>query len=434
MQIKRIITLTALTVVLSNTIFSQVGIGTITPHASAELEVNSTNKGFLPPRVALTSTNSASPLSSFAAGMLVYNTATAGTVPNNVIPGTYISNGTAWIRVANAADASKWTNNPTNTRVELSALSDGTTARSASESVAITDVGNLGIGTTAPTTNLHIYKITGSSSGTDAGGLTLQTDNPIVGQVSQKANLKLIKKQVSGAVQWNNGLLYQGYTQNAGVNSAIGSFNEINSFLSITKSSLYLSARSGMTDNDPTTGTLNTVLTVDGGGTSTGAVGIGTVSPNYKLSLGSDLGNTKLAIYDGSSTIAYGIGAQSGQFRFHTNTSTDRFKFLNAPNGTELMTILGTGNVGIGTTGDPNSTAQLEVKSTTKGFLPPRMTHGQRNAISNPAQGLIVYCTDCGGSGQAQVYDGATWTNMIGEAAFPLFVCGTYTVTAAGYT
>ena len=42
-----------------------------------------------------------------------------------------------------------------------------------------------------------------------------------------------------------------------------------------------------------------------------------------------------------------------------------------------------------------NSSAALEVESTEKGFLPPRMTNAQMNAIVNPDQGLIVYCTDC---------------------------------------
>src|ERR1019366_7762991 len=79
------------------TINAQVGIGTNTPAASAKLDVTSTNKGFLPPRVALTATSDVSTIASPATGLLVYNTATAGTSPNNVVPGYYYYNGTAWV-------------------------------------------------------------------------------------------------------------------------------------------------------------------------------------------------------------------------------------------------------------------------------------------------------------------------------------------------
>ena len=38
--------------------------------------------------------------------------------------------------------------------------------------------------------------------------------------------------------------------------------------------------------------------------------------------------------------------------------------------------------------------SQIEINSTTQGFLPPRMTNAQRVAIASPAIGLVVYCTD----------------------------------------
>jgi uncharacterized protein (TIGR02145 family) len=83
--------------------------------------------------------------------------------------------------------------------------------------------------------------------------------------------------------------------------------------------------------------------------------------------------------------------------------------------------------IGIPTTQiDPS--AQLQVSSTTKGFLPPVMTQAQRNAIASPAQGLMIFCTDCGGSGQPQFYNGSSWRGMLsGEPAANLtaHTCGT---------
>ncbi len=72
--------------------------------------------------------------------------------------------------------------------------------------------------------------------------------------------------------------------------------------------------------------------------------------------------------------------------------------------------------VGIGTT-TPNSSAALDITSTTKGLLPPRMTAAQRNAIATPAQGLIIYCTNCGANGEAQLYNGTAWVNLVGGTA-----------------
>lgn len=56
-------------------------------------------------------------------------------------------------------------------------------------------------------------------------------------------------------------------------------------------------------------------------------------------------------------------------------------------------TFPSTGAVGIGTT-SPNASSLLEVKSTSKGVLLPRMTQTQRNAIASPATGLLIYQTD----------------------------------------
>jgi hypothetical protein len=74
--------------------------------------------------------------------------------------------------------------------------------------------------------------------------------------------------------------------------------------------------------------------------------------------------------------------------------------------------------IGIGVaTANINASAQLEVASTTKGFLPPRMTASERDAISTPAAGLVLWCTNCGITGELQLYNGTAWTNSIGGAA-----------------
>lgn len=54
------------------------------------------------------------------------------------------------------------------------------------------------------------------------------------------------------------------------------------------------------------------------------------------------------------------------------------------------MTIAKNGNVGINTTA-PNNSALLEMNSTSKGLLIPRMTSAQRIAIPTPGPGLMVY-------------------------------------------
>jgi hypothetical protein len=66
--------------------------------------------------------------------------------------------------------------------------------------------------------------------------------------------------------------------------------------------------------------------------------------------------------------------------------------------------------VGIGTT-TPNASAALEVDSTTKGFLPPRMTLAQIDAIATPTEGLMVYCLDCTTKGLF-VNNGAKFINI----------------------
>ena len=71
-----------------------------------------------------------------------------------------------------------------------------------------------------------------------------------------------------------------------------------------------------------------------------------------------------------------------------------------------------TGNVGIGTS-TPSATAALDISSTTKGFLPPRMSQSQRDLIS-PVEGLIIYNTT---SKKPNYYNGTEWKNFDGTGS-----------------
>ena len=79
------------------------------------------------------------------------------------------------------------------------------------------------------------------------------------------------------------------------------------------------------------------------------------------------------------------------------------------------------GKVIVGASSASSASAVLEANSTTQGFLPPRMTGAQRNAISSKVAGLVVWCTNCGQKGELQVYNGSEWTNIIGSTATAVY-------------
>lgn len=73
--------------------------------------------------------------------------------------------------------------------------------------------------------------------------------------------------------------------------------------------------------------------------------------------------------------------------------STGNSKFVDGTTSTNAVYTSGSVAVGIA---DPNGSAALDVTSTTKGFLPPRMTNAQMQVIVNPVNGLMVYNTTLG--------------------------------------
>ncbi|MEI6489798.1 MAG: hypothetical protein WCP52_12595, partial [Bacteroidota bacterium] len=87
-----------------------VGINTTgnAPDNSAMLDIVSSNLGLLIPRVALTDAATASPITAPTTSLLIYNTATSGTVPDAVVPGYYYWNGTRWISLSGGASGNNW--------------------------------------------------------------------------------------------------------------------------------------------------------------------------------------------------------------------------------------------------------------------------------------------------------------------------------------
>ena len=154
--------------------------------------------------------------------------------------------------------------------------------------------------------------------------------------------------------------------------------------------------------------------------TTAGNVGIGTSSPSSTLTVGGNppaagalaavgaASGISLALSDNTNCSMYVrhpaggpvIGTDGGnalRFAANGNATTD-----------EKMRIDSAGNVGIGTSA-PSASAILDAQSTTKGVRMPNMTTTQKNAISSPAAGLMVFDTTLA---KLCVYSGSAWQTI----------------------
>jgi len=295
---------------------AQVGVGTVTPNAASILDVTSTTKGMLIPRM---TTAQRTAIVSPVAGLQVYDTTTNT---------NWYHNGTIWVQSASTASGSKWTNDSAKTAVKLTNLSDGATVRPAQTEFVVTDAGNVGIGTDAPTTKLVILQ----------GSNTMPAFAP-----SNSYRQRIISDGL------NSGISLESYTPTATAGVIQG-----------VKARGTIAAPTAGLDND---------------------IPLLLASRSYDGSTMKE--TTRIELKNAGNTTSTTGG---GSINFYT-AREDGTQAL-----TQRMVLSDQGSLAIGSIA-PNAAAVLDVTSTTKGMLIPRMTTAQRTAIVSPVAGLQVYDT-----------------------------------------
>jgi hypothetical protein len=156
--------------------------------------------------------------------------------------------------------------------------------------------------------------------------------------------------------------------------------------------------------------------------TSSGNVGIGVTGGVLKLDVQGNAADTttvggvtveQVTLFrpsNGVGGIRSGFNTTTGHAYIWSSTSGGNLNFgtRSAPDNNVGMTLTFGGNLLVGTTADIAS-SKVTISSTTQGFLPPRMTTTQKNAIGTPAQGLMVFDTTLV---KLCVYNGTTWETI----------------------
>jgi hypothetical protein len=366
--------LTSILLLLITTIKAQVGIGTYNPDASAALEISSNSKGFLAPRVTLTSALDVSTVSSPAIGLMVYNTASAGSVPNAVTPGYYYFSGTKWERLITAttdATINFNTGDPNSGSPTFTPNTPATVGyiyQSTTNASQWTYNGSTYVTYTAPSTTAWNLANTTNDAGSNktsaiwrSGAIGISTSTPY-SSLSNTANNILgsdaIGTSATGITWFNNNIGYTAGVFNSGTSS---NFNGLAiKIAGNTSSNRALDISQG--SNQGLAGT--SLFSVLGNGN----VGIRTNAPATTLHMNSNLAATNTINVDGQmlrmmrpqapyvkweNIAQFNLGSYGVAPSPNTNAFTRLDLALNDGEGvatTTVMTWLANGNVGIGAT------------------------------------------------------------------------------------
>lgn len=453
-----------LVILITIPINAQTGIGTTTPNASAKLDVYATNKGFLPPRVTLTSATDATTIASPAEGLLVYNLGSVG-----LQSGYYYWNGANWATIATASSAG---NGVTST--------DLVKLYGKAYSTATGDIANAsGYSFTVPVSGRYLFDFSCSAwGGTATINFKVRQGTTDLGTDTQTSLNNNVHVEYNGKVEVNlqSGTTYNVYVSTTG-NRDSGDYDRV--YYKMVAGNLPVTGQTveyGMARySGADTGSLanGSIVTFDA--TAAGNLAWSgnkfTLKANKTYELESSLAiylsgggvGGRFQIYDYTNSVALANGlfmSQNGAGTYNPSAnspmkgvitpttdiqvgvrlldfygpagpgiigSTSFTGTNSAPNASYFMVkqvgssaivnpwVLSgndvyntTGKVGIGTA-SPNPSALLDLSSTTKGFLPPRMTTNQRNAIIGLTAGLVVYNTTIN---QLEMYNGSAWSPL----------------------